>query len=81
MSLPAALGPLQYSDDGEQDPCGLCKDRYGVSWQVVPSGMEEMLANPDNERAKRDAGDDADAQDRPGRPAGSRRRRSGELDD
>ena len=28
-------------------------DRYGVSWQVVPSGMDEMLANPDTDSAKR----------------------------
>jgi predicted 3-demethylubiquinone-9 3-methyltransferase (glyoxalase superfamily) len=41
------------TDGGEEGPCGWCKDRYGVSWQVVPSGMDEMLANPDKDRAKR----------------------------
>ena len=41
------------ADGGEEGPCGWCKDRYGVSWQVVPSGMEEMLANPDKDSAKR----------------------------
>jgi predicted 3-demethylubiquinone-9 3-methyltransferase (glyoxalase superfamily) len=41
------------TDGGEEGPCGWCKDRYGVSWQVAPSGIEEMLANPDQERAKR----------------------------
>jgi predicted 3-demethylubiquinone-9 3-methyltransferase (glyoxalase superfamily) len=29
------------------------KDRYGVSWQVVPSGMAEALGDPDRERAER----------------------------
>jgi predicted 3-demethylubiquinone-9 3-methyltransferase (glyoxalase superfamily) len=29
------------------------KDRYGLSWQVVPAGMEELFADPDPERAKR----------------------------
>jgi predicted 3-demethylubiquinone-9 3-methyltransferase (glyoxalase superfamily) len=41
------------TDGGEEGPCGWCKDRYGVSWQVVPSGMDEMLANPDQDRARR----------------------------
>ena len=41
------------TNGGEEGPCGWCKDRYGVSWQVAPSGMEEMLADPDQERAKR----------------------------
>ena len=29
------------------------KDRYGLSWQVVPGGMEELLNDPDSERADR----------------------------
>ncbi|MDN5275381.1 MAG: yteG [Candidatus Saccharibacteria bacterium] len=31
----------------EAEQCGWCKDQYGLSWQVVPSGMEEMLQRPD----------------------------------
>jgi predicted 3-demethylubiquinone-9 3-methyltransferase (glyoxalase superfamily) len=29
---------------GEEGPCGWCKDRFGLSWQVVPRGMDEMFA-------------------------------------
>ncbi|MBX5470813.1 MAG: VOC family protein, partial [Thermoleophilaceae bacterium] len=29
------------------------KDRYGLSWQVVPTGMEELFSDPDPERARR----------------------------
>jgi predicted 3-demethylubiquinone-9 3-methyltransferase (glyoxalase superfamily) len=38
---------------GEEGPCGWLKDRYGLSWQVVPTGMEELFADPDPEKAKR----------------------------
>ncbi|MFN2543864.1 MAG: VOC family protein [Actinomycetota bacterium] len=38
---------------GEHGPCGWLKDRYGLSWQVAPTGMEEMLNGPDKEGAKR----------------------------
>ena len=38
---------------GETGPCGWLKDRFGVSWQVVPEGMEEMFTGPDTERADR----------------------------
>jgi predicted 3-demethylubiquinone-9 3-methyltransferase (glyoxalase superfamily) len=41
------------TDGGEEGPCGWLKDRFGLSWQVVPSGMEEALNDPDPERAKR----------------------------
>jgi predicted 3-demethylubiquinone-9 3-methyltransferase (glyoxalase superfamily) len=41
------------SEDGEEGPCGWLKDRYGLSWQVVPTGMEELFADPDPERARR----------------------------
>lgn len=41
------------STGGEEGPCGWLKDKYGLSWQVVPSGMEELFADPDPERAKR----------------------------
>ena len=33
--------------------CGWLKDRYGLSWQVVPTGMVEMLNDPDREKANR----------------------------
>jgi len=41
------------SEGGEEGPCGWVKDRYGLSWQVVPAGMEELLNNPDSERSVR----------------------------
>ena len=41
------------TDGGEEGPCGWCKDRFGLSWQVVPTGMEELLADPDRTRAER----------------------------
>ena len=41
------------SEGGEEGQCGWLKDRYGLSWQVVPTGMEELFADSDPERAKR----------------------------
>jgi predicted 3-demethylubiquinone-9 3-methyltransferase (glyoxalase superfamily) len=41
------------TEGGEEGPCGWLKDRYGVSWQVTPTGMEELFAAADPERAKR----------------------------
>ena len=41
------------SEGGQEGPCGWLKDRFGLSWQVVPTGMEELLDDPDPERARR----------------------------
>lgn len=41
------------SEGGKEGPCGWLKDKYGLSWQVVPTGMEELFADPDPERARR----------------------------
>ncbi len=41
------------SEGGAEGPCGWLKDRYGLSWQVVPTGMEEFFADPDPGRAQR----------------------------
>jgi predicted 3-demethylubiquinone-9 3-methyltransferase (glyoxalase superfamily) len=38
---------------GEPHVCGWLKDRYGVSWQIVPRGLTRMLANDDLRRAAR----------------------------
>lgn len=43
----------QLSSDPDSENCGWCKDRYGVSWQVVPSPMLEMLSDPDSEKVRR----------------------------
>ncbi len=41
------------SDGGEEGLCGWLKDRYGLSWQVTPTGMDELFADPDPQRAER----------------------------
>ena len=41
------------SDGGEEGPCGWLKDRFGVSWQVVPTRLNELIADPDPARAQR----------------------------
>lgn len=41
------------SEGGDKGQCGWLKDRYGVSWQIVPTVLGEMLNDPDPERAKR----------------------------
>jgi predicted 3-demethylubiquinone-9 3-methyltransferase (glyoxalase superfamily) len=38
---------------GSEGQCGWLKDKFGLSWQVVPTGMEEVFADPDPERAER----------------------------
>jgi predicted 3-demethylubiquinone-9 3-methyltransferase (glyoxalase superfamily) len=43
----------QLSEGGEEGPCGWLKDKYGVSWQVIPSGLIEMVSDPDPEKARR----------------------------
>jgi predicted 3-demethylubiquinone-9 3-methyltransferase (glyoxalase superfamily) len=40
-------------DGGQESQCGWLKDRYGVSWQVVPGGMEDLLKDADSERGQR----------------------------
>jgi predicted 3-demethylubiquinone-9 3-methyltransferase (glyoxalase superfamily) len=41
------------SEGGSEVACGWLKDKYGVSWQVVPDGLTEMISDPDPEKAKR----------------------------
>jgi predicted 3-demethylubiquinone-9 3-methyltransferase (glyoxalase superfamily) len=38
---------------GEEGPCGWLKDRFGLSWQVVPRRLTELLADPDAGRSQR----------------------------
>jgi len=41
------------SEGGEKQPCGWLKDRFGVSWQIIPSVLGEMLQDKDPRRAGR----------------------------
>jgi predicted 3-demethylubiquinone-9 3-methyltransferase (glyoxalase superfamily) len=41
------------SAGGEEGPCGWLKDKFGVSWQVNPTILDEMLSDPDPQKAAR----------------------------
>ena len=41
------------ADGGEEGPCGWVKDRFGISWQIVPVALVELLTDPDPERTSR----------------------------
>ena len=41
------------ADGGKPGPCGWLQDRYGVSWQIVPQRLSELIADPDPGRARR----------------------------
>ncbi|WP_377268055.1 VOC family protein [Peterkaempfera sp. SMS 1(5)a] len=41
------------SEGGQEVACGWLKDRFGVSWQVVPSELLDMISDPDPEKATR----------------------------
>src|SRR5262245_48651505 len=42
-----------FSDGGSEGHCGWIKDRWGLSWQVVPKRLHELLADPDQNRSRR----------------------------
>ena len=41
------------ADGGQESQCGWLKDRWGLSWQIVPANLGTLLGNPDPERAAR----------------------------
>ncbi|MGH8645550.1 MAG: VOC family protein [Gammaproteobacteria bacterium] len=40
-------------DGGSAEQCGWLKDRYGLSWQIVPTALQDMIADPDRQKARR----------------------------
>lgn len=41
------------SEGGEEGPCGWLKDKFGVSWQIVPTRLTELLGDPDRDKSQR----------------------------
>ncbi|MEU6787684.1 VOC family protein [Nonomuraea angiospora] len=41
------------TEGGEESQCGWLKDRYGLSWQIIPRRLQELIGDPDPERAQR----------------------------
>jgi predicted 3-demethylubiquinone-9 3-methyltransferase (glyoxalase superfamily) len=41
------------SEGGEEGPCGWLKDKFGLSWQVVPTRLMDLLGDPDREKSQR----------------------------
>ena len=41
------------SEGGEEGPCGWLKDKFGLSWQIVPARLIELLQDPDREKSQR----------------------------
>jgi predicted 3-demethylubiquinone-9 3-methyltransferase (glyoxalase superfamily) len=41
------------SEGGEQGPCGWLKDKFGLSWQVIPGILGELLGDPDPVKSQR----------------------------
>lgn len=42
-------------EGGKAEACGWLRDRYGVSWQITPTVLVDMMSSPDKERARRAA--------------------------
>ena len=47
------LWEILTADGGEESQCGWLKDKFGLSWQIVPSGMGEIMGGKDPEGSKR----------------------------
>ncbi|GAA3248731.1 VOC family protein [Nonomuraea helvata] len=43
----------RFTEGGEESQCGWLKDKYGLSWQIIPRRLQELLSDPDPARAQR----------------------------
>jgi len=41
------------SEGGQEGPCGWLKDKYGLSWQIIPTALNELLSDPDHDKSQR----------------------------
>lgn len=41
------------TDGGQEQPCGWLKDRWGLSWQIIPDRLIELIRDPNSDRAHR----------------------------
>jgi len=41
------------SEGGQKDRCGWLKDKYGVSWQIIPTALGKMMSDPDRAKSSR----------------------------
>ena len=41
------------TDGGEESQCGWLKDKYGLSWQIIPTALGELMGDPDPEKSRR----------------------------
>ena len=41
------------ADGGEESMCGWLKDKYGLSWQIIPKALTELMGDPDPVKAQR----------------------------
>jgi predicted 3-demethylubiquinone-9 3-methyltransferase (glyoxalase superfamily) len=41
------------SEGGEEGPCGWLKDKFGLSWQIIPEALPRLLEDPDKEKSQR----------------------------
>jgi predicted 3-demethylubiquinone-9 3-methyltransferase (glyoxalase superfamily) len=41
------------AEGGEEGPCGWLKDKFGLSWQVIPTALPQMLMDENSEKAQR----------------------------
>ena len=48
-----ALWERLTADGGQPGQCGWLKDKYGLSWQIIPTALSELLSDPDREGASR----------------------------